>query len=84
MVFVTDGLYMDKYEVTNAQYKRFLDKNPNLAPPPHWKKGMYEEGKDNYPVVNVNWYLAALYCKSMDKRSPTAHREAETAKAHRG
>ena len=81
MVFVTDGLYIDKYEVTNAQYKRFLDKNPNLTPPPHWKKGIYEEGKDNYPVVNIDWYLAALYCKSMDKRLPT---EEEWEKGFRG
>jgi tetratricopeptide (TPR) repeat protein len=81
MVFVPDGLYIDKYEVTNAQYKRFLDKNPNLTPPPHWKKGIYEEGKDNYPVVNVNWYVAALYCKSIDKRLPT---EEEWEKGFRG
>ncbi len=81
MVFVADGLYIDKYEVTNSQYKRFLDKNPNLAPPPHWKKGIYEDGNDNYPVVNVNWYVAAMYCKSMDKRLPT---EDEWEKGARG
>lgn len=81
MAFVTDGLYIDKYEVTNAQYKRFLDKNPNLTPPPHWKKGIYEEGKDNYPVVDINWYAAAMYCKSMGKRLPT---EEEWEKGARG
>jgi len=71
MIFVPDNLYMDKYEVTNAQYKMFLDKNPNLSAPPYWKKGVYEDGKDNYPVVNVDWYMAAMYCKSMGKRLPT-------------
>ncbi|MBI5749312.1 MAG: SUMF1/EgtB/PvdO family nonheme iron enzyme [Nitrospinae bacterium] len=81
MVFVPDRFFIDKYEVTNVQYKRFLDKNPNLTLPPHWKKGVYEERKDNYPVVNVDWYMAALYCKSMDKRLPT---EEEWEKGARG
>ena len=26
-----DAFYMDKYEVTNAQYKRFVDANPEWA-----------------------------------------------------
>jgi tetratricopeptide (TPR) repeat protein len=81
MAFVSDGFYIDKYEVTNAQYKRFIDGSPNLPMPPHWKKGVYDEGKDNYPVANVDWYMAAMYCKSINKRLPT---EKEWEKAARG
>ena len=32
----TDAFYMDKYEVTNAQYKKFLDANPL------WRKAGYQ------------------------------------------
>ena len=83
MVFV-DRFYIDKYEVTNAQYKKFLDGNLNLPLPPHWKKGVYDEGKDNYPVVNVDWYMAAMYCKSISKRLPTKEEWDKAARGNEG
>ncbi|MCX7990462.1 MAG: formylglycine-generating enzyme family protein [Proteobacteria bacterium] len=82
------GFYIDKYEVTNAQYKRFVDatgrKPPeNVVNPEYtiWKNGSYPEELAYHPVVNVTWYDARDYCNWVGKRLPTA---IEWEKAARG
>ncbi len=74
------AFYVDKYETTNAEYKRFIDA-VRYKVPDHWKNGLYPKGKDNYPVYNVTWEDAMNYCKWKGKRLPS---EAEWEKAARG
>jgi len=74
-----DAYFIDKYEVTNAQYMEFV-KATGHRMPIYWKAngGKIPEGRENYPVTCVSWEDAKAYCDWCGKRLPT---EAEWEKA---
>ncbi|HCK11138.1 MAG: hypothetical protein CME21_05650 [Gemmatimonadetes bacterium] len=71
---------MDKFPVTNQEYKMFVDVVGHRRPP-HWTSGTYELGSADHPVTNISWPDAKAYCDWVGKCLPT---EAQWEKAARG
>ena len=87
-----DSFWIDRHEVTNAQYKEFIDatgypppaldeKKYPWAKPFNWVNNIYPEGAGDKPVVLISWDDAAAYAAWRGCRLPT---EAEWEKAARG
>lgn len=70
--------YIDKYEVTNEQYMRFV-KAAGHRKPAFWGDKRFNHPRQ--PVVGVGWEDAMLYAEWASKRLPT---EEEWEKAARG
>jgi len=60
-----EGLYLDKTEVTVAQFREFCRETKRKMPEqPEWNE-------ENHPVVNVTWEEANAYARWTGKRLPT-------------
>ena len=83
-----DAFYLNKFVVTNAQYREFVRVNGGPAPKNEsrakytlWKNGTFPQDISDHPVINVSWYDARAYCRWAGGRLPT---EAEWEKSARG
>jgi formylglycine-generating enzyme required for sulfatase activity len=71
-----NSYYIDKYEITVEQFKKYLVESGAQTPP------VWNENVDpGLPVSNLSYDQAESYCKWADKRLPT---ELEWEKAARG
>ena len=73
-----DAFRIDKFEVTNTLYRRFMEATGRAAPQ-YWSDSKWNEPQQ--PVVGVDWNDAEAYCRWAGKRLPT---EGEWEKAARG
>ena len=69
-----EGFWIDQYQVTNAQYEKFVTETA-AQPPSVWP------GEAGHPVRGVTWEQAAAYCSWQHKRLPS---EAEWEASGRG
>ncbi|MBE2224466.1 MAG: SUMF1/EgtB/PvdO family nonheme iron enzyme [Anaerolineae bacterium] len=87
-----DEFWIDKTLVTNADYKRFIDANPNYrvpfvdadwAKPYNWNKQYrtFRHEMTDHPVVLVSWHDAQAYAKWAEADLPS---EQQWEKAARG
>ncbi len=76
-VFV-QGFWIDKFEVTNARYRRCVQAGVCTRPV---GRAYDDPTKAHHPVTVISWQQAVAYCQWAGKRLPT---EAEWEKAARG
>ncbi len=77
------SFFIDKTEVTNADFRKFLLEKPEWQKGRlpdtlhngnylrHWNNNVYPHGEDDLPVVNVSWHSAVAYCQCQNKRLAT-------------
>ncbi len=58
-----------KYSVTNEEYERFLQANPNATIPEYWNNKQFNQPRQ--PVVGISWEEAQNFCQWANCRLPT-------------
>ncbi|MBN2040423.1 MAG: formylglycine-generating enzyme family protein [Spirochaetes bacterium] len=78
-VVFLDNFYIDKYEVSNADYYYYVEQT-NTKPPAFWINGKFNKDESSFPVL-VSYKEAEKYAEWAGKRLPD---EQEWEKAARG
>lgn len=90
-VFNNNKYQVLRFEVTNAQFYDFVQKNTawtkkRIAPQyhdgnylRHWRQGQPPYGGEYHPVVYVSWYAADAYCRWRGGRLPSREEWMATA-----
>jgi len=68
---VVRPFFMDQREVSNAEYRSFVNAMGRSGPV-YWQSPGYESLLENRPVVGIAWEDANEYCRFVGKRLPTA------------
>ena len=78
-----ESFWIDKYEVTNHYYSKFVEATGHRhpGPPSRYARKLAHLRGANQPVAYVSWADASAYCEWNGKRLPT---ESEWEKAIRG
>lgn len=63
------GYAIARFEVTNAEYKAFIDATQHRGVPRYWKDGVYPKEKANHPVLFVSLLDAEAYCAWVSKET---------------
>lgn len=84
--FSIDSFLIDRYPVTNEQYYEFLTVSGYRPADTarflrHWVSGIYKQGQEKYPVVNLSYEDMTAYARWAGKRLPS---EAEWQLAAQG
>ena len=79
-----------RFEVTNAEYKAFLDATHHRGVPRYWKNGEYPKDKANHPVLFVSLVDAEAYCAWISQKTgwkvvvPSAEQWEKAARGPKG
>jgi len=76
LVKITKGFWMGRHEVTQAQYKAIMGKNPSfcrykclhcnkLVDPRVLKDNVFSEAMQNHPVEDVTWFQTTEFCRKL-------------------
>jgi len=64
-----DAFFIDRHEVSNAQFARFLEAT-GYSPQGPWQRG-FQAGEELLPVRFVTWFDAQAYARWAGRRLPT-------------
>ncbi len=61
--------WIGKYPVTNEEYARFLEANPQMPTPFYWGDRQFNQGRQ--PVIGVSWWEARAFSEWIGGRLPS-------------